>query len=188
MADIDNDMKPASAVFIDVPNVANKIANWRTGLKWERLSQAIAASEALVGTHLMLANAYVTKWDDREPLLDWKRGAFKTFGGTAFNMVVRHIDDVDSMIIEDMWSAVAQREQESIREGILSYPIRMRFILVSGDGDYMRTIEKMKETYGENLELELIVYSWNSKLAQVLVDGANRVYPLDNVPNFVRRD
>jgi hypothetical protein len=187
MADIETDMKPATAVFIDVPNIASHIAHWKTGLKWERLSQAIAASEVLIGTHLMCANAYVSTWDDREPLLDWKRGAFKTFGGTAFEMVVRHMDDIDSMIIEDMWQAVAQREQQSIRDGVISYPIRMRFILVSGDGDYMRTINKMRQAYGENLELELIVYSWNEKLSECLMLGANTVVPLDKVRNFVRR-
>ena len=188
MADVISAMKPASAVFIDVPNIATGAkVGWRNGLKWERLSQAIAASEVLVGTDLMLANAYVRTWADRDPLEHWSKQAFKTFGRTSFEMKIRTFDDVDSLIIEDMWQTVAKREQESIQNGQLVYPLQVRFVLVSGDSDYLRTIEKMRATYDNNLELELIVFSWSNSLSDRLQEAANKVIRLDDISGFIRK-
>lgn len=187
MAIIDIDMKPASAVFIDVPNVAEGSKwDWRTHFRWDRLSRHIAASNVLLGTELMLANAYVSNWSDRSHLIEWTKTAFKVFGRSSYQMKVRTFDDVDSLIIEDMWQVIAQREQESIREGVLTYPLRIRFILVTGDGDYARTISKMRETYGSNLELELIVYSWANCLSGRLEALANSVVQLESIHRFVK--
>ncbi len=184
MADIEFDIKPASAVFIDVPNIAQGVrSNAWQDINWKRLSQAIASSEILVGTTLVRATAYVRDWNEGQDLLASNKVQFRTFG-KAIDMQVRTNDDIDSLIIEDMWGVVAQHEQDSIQGGKLEYPLRVRFVIVSGDSDYLRTIRKLRGIYGSNLELEFIVYSWLSGMSQDLQDAANGYFYLDKVKGF----
>lgn len=182
-ADIDIDVKPASAVFIDVPNIAKgRNLSWRE-INWRRLSQSIATTSLLMDTSLIKATAYVGSWHDREDMIATKRVGFQTFGRNV-DMQVRSGDDIDSLIIEDMWEVVVRHEQESIRNGKIEYPLRVRFILVSGDSDYLRTIRKMRKAFGENLELEFYVYSWLSQFSGELHDEANGYYYLDDLRGF----
>lgn len=179
MADIEVDVKPASAVFIDVPNIAKSAHMAWQKLPWKRLLQAIAASEVLNGTNLYRLTAYMKSWHDQEEL---RRQGLKL--GRSVDLQIRTFDDIDSLIIEDMWRTVAQHGRESIRNGRLHYPLQVRFVLVSGDSDYLRTIEKMRDAYGEDLELELYVFSWLDHMSGNLQDASNGHYYLDEIRGF----
>lgn len=187
MADVTHDAKTASAVFVDVPNVVGKDNSKISYFKWERLSQDIARSEVLVGTTLMHAGVYIADWHDQMHLGEWPRRLLSSFGRTSFTSKIRIGDDIDSLIVNDMWSIAATWMMESTQEGLSSFPMRLRYVLVSGDSDYLHTIKDMRSAYGQNIEIELIVYSWMKSLSSELMDAADRCIYLEEVRGFTRQ-
>ncbi len=183
MADITVQVKPASAVFIDVPNIRARVRMRAEMLPWKRLFQSISQNRILEGTSLLQSTAYLQNWDDQESLRA-QHGIRQAAFGRNIDLQYRAIDDIDSMIINDMWSCVVQQEQESIRGGVLTYPIQMRFVLVSGDGDYLRPVKKMRTQFGDHLELQLYVISWRKSLSAELQEVADQCFFLDDMGGF----
>ncbi len=183
MADTTIQVKPASAVFIDVPNVRARVRMRAEMLPWKRLFQNISQNQMLEGTSLLQASAYLKSWGDQESLRA-QQGIQQAAFGRNIDLQYRAIDDIDSMIIDDMWTCVVQHEQESIRGGVLTYPLQIRFLLVSGDSDYLRSVKNMRKQFGDHLELELYVISWKKSLSAELQAAANKCFFLDDMSGF----
>ncbi len=102
-----------------------------------------------------------------------------------FSVIARANKDIDSLIVNDMWKSVVNFEKSTLEKaGMDVYPLQMRFVLFSGDGDYLDTYDAIQDAFGERLELELIVYAWREKLNTVLRRMASEVRYLDDIPDL----
>jgi hypothetical protein len=187
----DDDL-PSSAVHVDMPNVyttaieLTSLKGCRARLDWGALAQHISRAEVtytkLIHTGAYLASHKENDRDERERLVAIR----KQLQPPGFDLVVRREKDIDSLIINDMWHTTVRVEQETIRtHDKLLYPFRIRHVLVSGDGGFVRAFEAIKSVYGDHAELELVVYSWERALSYKLSRAAHRFYNLEAVEGFL---
>ncbi|MDO8623796.1 MAG: hypothetical protein Q7R54_00340 [bacterium] len=180
-------LKPASAIFVDVPNVElgglKSPELTRRRLNWRVLGEAIL-QEDIPGTLLERVGAYAKTYGDAQSIAHWLERISLTFGQAGFSIIPRYGKDVDSWIMNDIWESVVAHEQKSILNERLWYPLQIRHILVSGDGGYLRTYKSLWKTFGDHLELELVVYAWRNGLNDELEAFATKVHCLDEMAGF----
>lgn len=174
-----------SSVFIDMPN-ANIIGKGEYHrINWERLVAHINQHE-LEGTYPVHAGGYDTLNGEVEKAVRWLSTVRRKFNGLGFEVFARTAQDIDSWIINDIWMSIAKTQERQItRDEVLTFPLQMRHVIVSGDGGYLRAYRSLRETYGFNLELELVVYSWRTKLHQDYKSFASKIVYLDSIPDLI---
>lgn len=185
------DIAPASAIFVDMPNVImGGEQQIRKVIVWRALMKAILNNNDLSGTDVRHAAVYSrNKFEANEAVMSFKR-VLETYQEKAYvQAAVQEAKDTDSLTISDMWESVIEYQQSLIaRSGRLQFPLQVRHILVSGDGGYLRAYQGLSRVYGECLQRELIIYSWRASLNRRLARVANKVYFLDDIPGLVRNN
>ena len=63
--------------------------------------------------------------------------------------------DIDVFITNDIWRSCVHFQHRGFRA--------VRHILVSGDGDYLRSYEHIRAEFGDALDVQLYIYSWKTK-------------------------
>lgn len=181
---------PASAIFVDIPNVAFPgIDRKRRRIVWTALAKAILDNNDLQDTAMRYMAVYSQNKRDAEIAASLVGPVMRTRSHTYVQAVTRTDKDIDSLMMNDIWQSVVQHQQSSIaRSGRLQFPLKVRHILVSGDAGYLRAYRGLDKVYGENLERELIVYSWRDRLSHEFASVANRIHFLDDIPGLVRSE
>lgn len=186
--------RPVSAIFIDVPN-ATKRRDPRN-FDWDCLTKEILKNNDLRNTDVIHAGAYARNRDRATLVSGWIERTFKRFAenlsyATALSEVwvtARHDRDVDSLIINDLWSVVAHhKEFMHKRHGAMNGKLQVRILLVSGDNDYESTLNDLRRIYEEHIEFEIVVYSWEESLGGKLASLADKVRFLEAMEGFVKK-
>ena len=180
----DDSPRPGGAVFIDVPNIRTGEDGSRI-INWSSLAQEIAPH--FQDTTLVYAGAYVTTRQKWHNMGGWISRMQQTLKGCGYETAMRYGSDIDSWIINDMWKSIFRYQQHLIaEEGKLSFPLRMRYVLISGDRGYLRFFDSINEELTrEGVELELIVYSWRDSLSEALTRYAHEIYYLDDIADIL---
>lgn len=172
-----------SAVFIDMPNI-DYLNHDHHPVNWALLVEQIDRDD-IEGTIPVHAGAYASVHSDSNALAGMLTRLKRQFYKLGFDVESRQGKDIDSWIINDIWMSVGKTQQAIIeRDEVLHLPFRMRHILVSGDGGYMRAYRSLAQTYEEDLEIELVVYSWRNQLHRDLEARASKVVYLDDLEGF----
>lgn len=164
-----------------MPNITIRDTGGYRILPWASLTRRLF--EELEGTEPGWAAAYATLWEDGKLAQGWLERTVETFRIHGFTLDTRLAKDVDSWIVNDIWSTVVWHQQRLIHtEQKLSFPLKMRHVLVSGDGGYLRAYQSLARVYGpDELELQLIVCSWRDSLSRELLEYADTVILLDDL-------
>lgn len=167
--------KTASLVFVDIPNVINRQKESARLVRWDQFRYKI--DTLTKGTERLFAGAYHEDDEHRayRPLKSDEIAPDFTAHGYVFTSYPKSID---ILIGSDMWdqtiSVVASQSYAKIR-----------FILVSGDADFVWPIERIRKRFGSAIKIELFVVAWNGSLGNGLRAEADRVVMLDNVPRIL---
>ncbi len=175
-----------SAIFVDTPNIQNHGYEYGVTarphlIEWRTLTKRLQLDTR--GTQRVFSGAYVRLLDSKERNIaaSWLTRALQQWTNDGFSFIPQDNKDIDWVLIGDIWRTVVKLFLDHRR-------VRLRIILVSGDGDYARTFFALRELFGENLELELIVYSWAESLSGELracTDEGN-IRLLNDIPELVK--
>ncbi|HYD93487.1 MAG TPA: hypothetical protein VEB18_03515 [Candidatus Paceibacterota bacterium] len=184
--------RPVSAIFVDTPNIVTP--KWPAAIDWKRLAQGFLDDKVLVGTDVIHAAAYAKSSSDATGAANWIDRTFKTFGhhlsyvtDSDVTVMARFDKDIDALIINDIWKSTLAHERSVLADKGTPYPLHVRHVLVSGDGDYHATYQDLLEVYKGQLELEVIVYAWKDSLHSKLAEFATEVHYLEDLgPGLMR--
>ncbi len=179
---------PGSALFIDVPNVLHGSVR-KTRINWRVLTAYIAERD-LQQTKLIHAGAYARNRSEGEAPSRWLDEALyrrrKQHTRTCTVEATRRDGkDVDSWIMNDMWMATTLYHlYEFMAHEETFYPFKMKYVLVSGDGGYLRSFRNLEKAYGDHMLQRVIVYAWRDHLSGQLREfvGEDRIRYLDEIP------
>lgn len=174
-----------SAIYIDMPNVERR-GDERLHIRWPRLFEEI--EKELAGTKLIHAGAYSGVWSSpSERQAHYLDSLGKEFGRQGFEFHTREAKDIDSWIVNDLWMSVARTQELTIREKeVLIYPLRLKHILVSGDGGYLRAYRSLKKVYEQDLEIEVVVFAWRNGVNQAFHELPARIVYLDDIDELIK--
>ena len=187
-----------STVLIDLPNIRRGAERYsRAPLNWERIAQSVRSDtagsvETTTEAFEMVSNDF---HETGQRLSRLERALRPLNASVSANPPTKRMDgdrrrDIDPLIHGAMWSAVAMHMTEELGESVMLVPIQHRFILFSGDGEFVDTRDKILESYRDKrtgemrVELELVVYSWERSLSARLYAAANRIVFLDTMPGI----
>lgn len=166
-----------SAVFIDMPNVRPKEGK----INWNVLAQHIQKNE-LVGTLPIHLGAYASYYGQSVATLNSFNQLRLIIKDAGFGVYERIGKDIDSWIMNDIWMSINRVQIELIAEqGCLTLPLSIKHILLSGDGGYLRSYHSLYDTFGNDIDIELVVYSWKDLLHGDLEKYASKVVYLDDL-------
>lgn len=175
-----------AAIFLDVPNIYDygNIAGYAPD--WRALIDHIDA-HALPGAYLTHIGAYTQQRTNDQDLAALLTKLQRELYRQGFETYNRHGQDIDSLIINDIWMSVVKAyEKAQLEFELVPSPFVIRHVLVSGDGGYLRAYRSIKAAYGEYVEIDLVVYGWREHTHQDLVKEAALTIFLDDVTGFSR--
>lgn len=172
---------PGSALFIDVPNTLG-FGGGKDPFHWRPLIERLV--DEIVNTRLTTATAYAFTSTEARVAQGWLIRMFTVLNANGLAFECRDAKDVDSWIMNDIWKSVVAYERHLVSRQLYDLPFKMRHVLVSGDGGYLRTYRDIRALYGDELDLELIVYSWRGGLNHELERVASEVRYLDDIPGL----
>lgn len=187
-------IEPQIKVLVDVPNVKNGglqgIDPRYRVLKWSALAEHIR-TVSIPAVTLRQVMAFMPLYGVQQTVVQNFNQAFAAIGQAGFTLLTKYGKDVDSDITREIFLGVLEHQQRSIIDGVLWLPLQVQHVLVSGDGDFARTYAMLKRAYGDDLELDLIVYAWRDSLHGAYTQLAQRglnvtIHYLDDIPNFSR--
>jgi hypothetical protein len=174
-----------TSIFIDLPNLLQGAAHAHHGMSWRLLCEAIIRE--VDERRFISAAAYAQNQASAQVASGWIERMMTTLGLNGFDVMERYGKDIDAWIMSDVWKSVVHMEHRvAMAQEAYAVPMRMRHVLVSGDGGYLRTYRDIKRVYGDDLSLELIVFSWRSSLSDVLQRYADKVLYLDDIPRLIQ--
>ncbi|MBP7741181.1 MAG: hypothetical protein KA104_00625 [Candidatus Pacebacteria bacterium] len=179
---------PASAIFVDIPNVASsRVDGRKRRIVWSALAKAILDNNDLQDTNIRYTAVYSQYKREADVVASLIGPVMRTRLPTYVEAVTRTDKDIDSLIMNDIWQSVVGHQQSTIvRSGRLQFPLQIRHILVSGDAGYLRAYKGLAQVYGDYLQRELIVYSWRDSLNHEFATVANQIHFLDDIPGLVQ--
>jgi hypothetical protein len=102
---------------------------------------------------------------------------FQLRGCPVYFHACSKLKDVDVHITNDIWRSCAHFTRNCSQRRTL------RHVLVSGDGDYLRSYEHIRKEFGDLLDLQLHIYSWRDK-CNGRAHAHGTVYYLDDLPGI----
>jgi hypothetical protein len=156
-------------------------------IAWSKLWESIRKTTP--GTEILSKSAYVHSPDDRIYIAEHVESRLlHTLQASKFN-VVRSDQDIGKRIIIDMHLVLLRQLKRALQlagfgksedaEVRITLPLKCRFILVSGDAQYISAFKDLKEFESDILSFELDVWAWKGNLDSGLEKYATRTFPLD---------
>lgn len=180
-----------AALYIDVPNIIirGNSAEGRARFALTQIHWSSLVSQMLgtLGTerHVCVGAAYVLVGKDnphRADRIPTLRAGLGPHCGAIDVIGTR--GDVDSKIVIDMWADIIGLSRELGRKGH-PFPHDLTILLASGDHIYANAVERMRDTFLDQLNLRLHVFSWDHNLSGVLRAASQHVTILDQDPPFI---
>jgi hypothetical protein len=175
-----------SAVLIDIPNVVNA---WRTREHQHRLSEdwdtvlreIVDQETEHTSRVLSLAASSMEVWSSwGADFLVRNRSLWEGAGYTFKNDPEK---DIDTIFAIDLMAAVAKAMEDNER-------VRLKLILVTGDGVHAQAVRRLRETYARRLNLDLVVYGWGNRVSKQYerLTNRNNIRFLETIPGITRKD
>jgi uncharacterized LabA/DUF88 family protein len=174
---------PGSALFIDLPNLLRGQKSYRD-INWPQLVGKL--TDELLDTRLTRACAYAKSHSEAQTAQGWLERMLMVLHVNGIDIAMCGDKDIDPILMSDIWESVTLYVEHQRSYEVAEFPLQMRHVLVSGDGDYLRAYRGMYKAYDpDDLELELVVYAWRDHVHSDLLKVARRVYYLDDIPNLL---
>jgi hypothetical protein len=173
-------------LFIDLPNVLI-MGDHSESFSIPALFQHIE-EHALGACRMMRASMYAYKYEEglrtrprefdfNDLITQLNEYHFQVGNCRVLSHECTQRKDVDVHITNDIWRSCAH-----FTRGI-SHRRELRHILVSGDGDYLRSYEDIRKEFGDRLDLQLYIYSWRDK-CNGRAHAFGEVHYLDDLPGI----
>lgn len=169
-------------VTIDMPNIVYRGYNDSHEsyyVHWHVLLDHILPE--LEHTRALYKGAYQTLRRRTLAGARWEERARLRWNESDFALVTNKRSDIDSYIVNDLWQSVATLLENKEKA-------KVKLVLVSGDGGYVRTLKAIQETYPTRLSLDAIVYTWRNSLSAELEAfvGSENIRYLDDIAGIVK--
>lgn len=170
-----------SYVYIDVPNVSRRDdQRKRIPLNLEALLADICEYGA-DGTSIENLHIYTQDSDKMKGSYDSQARALAEDGIESSLTISPRRKDVDQLIVDDLW-----RQSTRHIQGGRNPERRVRHIIASGDGGFIRTVESMRESLeGMGLQMQVLIYSWRASCSNGWRNPAYQIRYLDSIPGIL---